>query len=329
MSKKPIPVAVPHTPEWFAARQNGIGASEMSAAVGQSEYRQPLEVYLRKTIGSDDFEETEAIEAGRFMEPGNRNWYCHRTKQSLLDPNPMMYRHPDYPFIFATPDGIVTERLLLECKNAGEFMKKEWGDTETDNVPTDYLIQCQTQMAVMAADECDLSVVIGGNKLRIYRIPRNDDLISLIYSAAEELWDRIQRRDPPEPDFRHPSTPKLVKELYKTSNDVRILLSPDANAAWEAYEKLGQIASEAEKKQKQLKAFVLWEIGENYAGVLQDGRMIRRKRITKKPSTPEPYWEARAVKFDGGEITELVGIEQSRPIEHKQTLLLLTEGASA
>lgn len=301
-----IPVAAPYTPEWYAARSTGIGASEMAAAVGLSDRRQPLQVFLQKTGQLDDFEENEAIEAGRFMEDGNRRWYCHRTKTELLDPAPWMHRHPDYPFIFATPDGIVTPKLLLECKNTGEFIKKEWGDIGTDDVPTEYLVQSNIQMSTMGADECDLSVVIGGNKLRIFRLLRNDDLLRLIFSAAEELWERIQRNDPPPPDFSHKTSPRLIRAMHQSINDVRVMLSDSACAARMEYEQLGKVIKDAEKRQGQCQAIYEHEIGDNFAGVLEDGRMIRRKWIEggHRSFDVAGRYDYRAVKFDNGPITE-------------------------
>lgn len=307
--KKLIPLAAAYSPEWYAKRPTGLGASELAAAVGLSERTQPLQIFLRKTRQFDDFEENEAIEAGRFLEDGNRRWYCYRTKTELLDPSPWMHQHPDYPFIFATPDGIVTPKLLLECKNTGEYMKKDWGDAGTDDVPTEYLVQANVQMSVMAADECDLSVVIGGNKLRIFRLTRNDDLLRLIFSAAEELWERIQRNDPPPPDFSHKTSQKLIREMHSSVNDVRVMLSETAVAARLEYEALGKTIKDAEERQKQLQAIYEHEIGDNFAGVMmREGRMIRRKWIEggHRSFDVAGRYDYRAVKYDGGKIENLL-----------------------
>lgn len=305
--KKPVPVAAALSPEWHAARSQTIGASEMAAACGLSPYQTPLELYLRKRGEIPPVEDNDAMRMGRLLEPVVKAEFIRSSGIALADPNPMMFRHPEHELLSATPDGIIDDVTLFEAKTASWRMKGEWGDEYTDDVPTQYLVQTQAQMSVMGADLVHLAVLFDGAVLKTFKVLRNDDLILLLTSAALELLERIKNGDAPEPNFEHPSTPKLIRTMHKTVNDVRVMLSDEAVAARLEYERLGKIAKDAEKQQEQLKAIYEAEIGDNFAGVLPDGNMIRRKWMEKSHRSfdVEARFDYRKVKFDNGFIANL------------------------
>lgn len=295
------------SPEWLADRQNHIGASEIAAAAGLSPYQTPLELYARKRGELPPIEDNDAMRMGRLLEPVVKAEFIRSSGLKLRNPNPPMYIHPDHNEIAATPDGIIDAATLLECKTASWRMKGYWGDEETDSVPDHYLCQCQAQMSVMGADLVHLAVLFDGATLKTFKVLRNDDLITLLISAALELWERIQNGDPPEPDFRHPSTPKLVRAMHQSINDVRVMLSEKAYAARMEYESLGKEIESLETRREQCQSIYEHEIGDNFAGVMPDGRMIRRSVIKGGPVSyvREDRVDYRAVKFDGGPIAEL------------------------
>lgn len=300
----PIPVAAPHTPEWYAARETSIGASEIAVAAGLSPYATPLELYQRKKGLIGPLEDNDAMRLGRLLEPVVKAEYCHRSGAVLIDSNPPMYRHPTHIGIVATPDGIISSAELLECKTTSWRMKSYWGDPESDQIPDQYLCQAQAQLAVMAADVCHVACLFDGAVLKTYRVMRNDELIEMLIGSAVELLQRIADKRPPEPNWEHPSTPALIRSMHQSIDDTRIELSSDEVAFWTRYEVLGETITEMEKEREVCKAKVIHAIGENYAGLLGDGRMIRRKLIEKKPftSTPKPYIDVRCVKADGGPV---------------------------
>lgn len=306
--KKPIPVAAPETPEWHAARSQTIGASEMAAACGLSPYQTPLELYLRKRGEIPPIEDNDAMRLGRLLEPVVKAEFIRSSGITLADTHPPMFRHPEHERLSATPDGIIDALTLFEAKTASWRMKGEWGDESTDDVPTQYLVQTQAQMSVMGANLVHLAVLFDGAVLKTFKVLRNDDLILLLTSAALELLERIKNGDPPEPNWEHKSTPDLIRVMHSTVNDVRVMLSNEAVSARIEYERLGKIAKEAEEAQKKLRAIYENEIGDNFAGVLPDGRMIRRKWIEPghRSFDVEGRWDYKAVKFDGGPIQNLL-----------------------
>jgi len=303
---QPIKVASAMSDEWFAARSNSIGASEIAAAAGLSPYQTPLELYHRKRGELGPIEDNDAMRMGRLLEPVVKAEFVRETKLVFSDPMPAMYRHGTYEPITATPDGIIDEDTLFEAKTASWRMKSSWGEQDSDQVPDHYLCQCQQQMAVMNASLVHLAVLFDGATLKTFKVLRNDELIKLLIAAGLELWERIRDGRPPEPNWEHPSTPSLIKEIHGTINDTRIELSDSEAMAWSRYERYGEFIKQATLKRDELKARVLHGIGDHFAGILTDGRMVRRKEIAGSTYTVErkPFIDVRCVKADSGRIVE-------------------------
>lgn len=303
----PCKVAEAGSPEWYTARNTGIGASEIAAAAGLSPYSTALELYYRKRGELPEIEETDAMRLGRMLEPIVKSEFTRATGSSFIDPSPPMFRHGKHSPILATPDAIISNDVLFEAKTASWRMKGSWGDENSDDVPSHYVCQCQQQMAVMNAAEVRLSVLFDGATLKNYVIERNEELIGHLLDIGLALWDRIQSGVPPEPDWENKSTPNLIRAIHGTINDTRIELSSEIVLIWTQYEELGRMITATQEHRDTLRAQVAHAIGDHYAGLLGDGRMVRRKVIEKNPYTvtPKSYIDVRAVKADDGRIVSI------------------------
>jgi hypothetical protein len=78
------------------------------------------------------------------------------------------------------------------------------------------------------------------------------------------------------------------------------MLNDEAIADWLEYESLSRAIKQLEDARELKRARVLHAIGNNYAGILPDGRMLRRKLITRKEYVvpARSYWDLRAVKSE-------------------------------
>lgn len=302
----PTVVAKPHTPEWYKARETAIGASEIAVAAGLSPYQTPLELYMRKRGELPPIEDNDAMRLGRLLEPVVKSEFTTRTGIVLADPEPPMFRHAKHEPIVATPDGIIDESTIFEAKTASWRMKTQWGDQESDVIPDQYLCQTQAQMAVLDAAVCHVAVLFDGATLKTYKVLRNDELIKHLIAAAMELWGRIRDGRPPEPNWEHSSTPALIRALHQTISDTRVVLNHQEVEAWETFERIGKEIKILDEQREVAKAFVLHGIGDHGAGILPDGRMVRRKLIpgTSVSYERKEYVDVRAVKSDAGRIVE-------------------------
>ena len=306
MKKIPLIGPDPLTPEWRAKRSEIIGSSEAAAACGMSEYKTPLQLYLEKIGEIDPFAGNDHTRRGRRYEPLIAEDWQELTGRKLRRYPCPMFLHPDHRGIAATPDGEIDDDEGLEIKSTTFRMRRKLGEEDSDDIPNDWLFQAQQQCMVMGWRVVHFCILVDLEPCA-YRVDRNEDLIDLMIAAELELLERIKDRCPPEPTWTHPSTPKLIREIHKHVNDVRVELSLEACQARRRYEELADAIKTAEKEQKECQAFYEHEIGDNFAGVLDDGRMIRRKWIEggHRSFDVAGRFDYRAVKFDGGPIVNL------------------------
>ena len=112
--------------EELLKRRTGIGASEAAAALGLSRYKSPFQLYLEKTgeIDTGGGPELAVQTRGKRFEPILRVMYEEETGRKVqLVEKPM--QSAEWPFMFATPDGLIPPGRGLEIKTSRN--RSEWG----------------------------------------------------------------------------------------------------------------------------------------------------------------------------------------------------------
>lgn len=304
-------VARPGTPQWYAARKTGIGASRAAAACGMSKYGSPLTVYEELLGESEEQIENKHTRFGKFMEPAIIAMYRDELDDDDIGVEyPLaMYRHPEWKFMLATPDACEVDlrggshHVGLEIKTIDPMYAKAIDLVELgiEEALPEYVIQAQQQMAVMTWRSVKI-VMLLGKELRIWEIYRDEETIALIKECEEDLWNRVQNRNPP-PVTSHLDLTAFRKKLNVAGSVVP--LSNANSADWEQYEELGQQIKALNEQRDLLKAKVLAEIGDAPAGLLPNGtHMIRRKIIDKEAYEvrAQSVLDVRKVKYDGSPI---------------------------
>jgi putative phage-type endonuclease len=286
-------------PEWLQRRNEGLGASEAAAACGVSEWSTPLEVYYRKRGELPPIEENFAMRFGKFAEPFIEQEFEAKSGLRIIERQPGLFQHPEDLHVLASPDGITEDAEVgFEGKTInGLRAAKLLGEEYTDEAPVEWNLQCQQQMLVMGWRSVWIAALVGGAELRIYEIQRNEKLIQNLRRKLADLWGRIKSGNPPEWS-EHRSNLQVVRDLYGEVQTGGIIeLSDDAAAAWSGYEARNETIKTLKSEADNLKARVLYEVGENEAGLLPDGRYVRRKEVQRKGYTVEPssYIDVRAV----------------------------------
>lgn len=186
-------------------RRTGIGGSDIAKIVGQSRWGGAMDVFLEKIGQSAPLVETEAMHWGITLEDAVAKEYAHRTGRKVRRSNQTI-RHEDFDWRMAHIDRKVVTLASeptrgLECKTAGSFASADFGEPGTDQVPPDYALQCMWYLGVTGWDVWDLAVLIGGNTFRIYTIQRDDELIELLWTAADSFWENnVLAKEPPAVD---------------------------------------------------------------------------------------------------------------------------------
>ncbi|WP_180176880.1 YqaJ viral recombinase family protein [Acinetobacter sp. YH12039] len=202
--------------KFLAGRKKGIGGSDVAAILGFSPYKSPYQLWLDKTGRSERSEsQSESAHFGHLLEDVVAKEYSRRagvkvqrvTQQLSLPDHPWAIGNIDRAIInpeisgnVRFKDGKLTTDQLLECKTASEYLAKLFGEEGSDQVPDYYLTQCLWYLLLSGCQFIDLAVLIGGNKFRMYRIERDDDLIESIFKQVKAFWfNHVIADVPPDP----------------------------------------------------------------------------------------------------------------------------------
>lgn len=222
------------TAEQLEARKRGVGGSEVLAALGKDARCSRLELFKRKVgeLPELDLSDDERVRFGTLLEPIIRDEFARRIKQQVIVPAQTLF-HPDAPLL-GHPDGwIPALNEGVEIKTADKFEADEFGDEESDQVPLRYVVQCSGYMALTNAESWHLCVLIGGNELRLYRIPRDRELEQAILAGVREFWSHVEQRRPPDPQTPEEVRMRWPKDTgrHVFANDEIIALCTDLSAA--------------------------------------------------------------------------------------------------
>lgn len=279
------------TDQQRAERASYIGGSDAPAIAGVCPYRQPTDSWAEKVglIEPPDLTENEAVEMGSRFEAPIRDAAAERLGVTIHQVHRDLI-HPDFSFIRGHVDGrIVGRREGIEIKNRNLFARNEYGTPGTDQVLESDIIQTMHYLACTGWELMHLAVVFGGQKLVLFRIPRDQALIDELTAMEVDFWRHVQERTPPAIDFAHARAPELVRKLYPGTNGQTVTLPERATELHEAIRAQSAAASAAEKQAKAARAELMAMLGESAVGLLPDGSGgYARKLVQRKGYTVEP-----------------------------------------
>lgn len=264
--------------DWLTARQTGIGGSDISAIMGVNPYATAYDVYVSKTEPVNE-EASEFAYWGTTLEPVVAAEFAKRNDLKIQNVNFMM-RHPVHTFAVANidravinpeisgnvrfKDGKLTSDTILEIKTASEYVAKDWGDEESDQVPDQYMCQAQWYMGVTDTKTCYMAVLIGGNKYRQYKIERSQELIDVLFEAAEDFWvNNVLAGVAPEP-----TTLENAKNKYPAHNPDTVLdisIDSDEVKVFNEYVELKEAEKLLKKQIEAAQTKLICTIGDNEA----------------------------------------------------------------
>lgn len=206
--------------DWLEVRKGGIGSSDAAAAVGLSPYKSPLELWMEKTGRASNQAEHAGFGDPRYwgtlLEPYVAVAYQQMTERRVRKVNAVL-QHPAFPFMLANIDREVVgcpEVQVLECKTAGEFGARLW----REGVPEYVQIQVQHQLAVTGKTAADVAVLLCGQQLEIFRIPRDEEVIARLIVLEARFWAHVESDTPPSADGSE-SSARALRQLYPGGGD--------------------------------------------------------------------------------------------------------------
>ncbi|WP_333662776.1 YqaJ viral recombinase family nuclease [Acinetobacter sp.] len=204
--------------QFLANRKKGIGGSDVAAILGLSPYKSPYQLWLDKTGRSEKKDsQNESAHFGNLLEDVVAKEFSRRTGmkvQRVKDQLSLESQgdswaignidraiiNPEISGNVRLKEGVLTTDMILECKTASEYMSKLFGEDGSDHIPDYYLTQCLWYLKLTGAKVCYLAALIGGNKFRMYRIERDEDLIESIFKQVKAFWfNHVVADVPPDP----------------------------------------------------------------------------------------------------------------------------------
>jgi putative phage-type endonuclease len=263
--------------EWLGHRASGIGASEAAHLLGWG-WGSPLELYSRKLGLLAEKEDTEAMWWGRELEAKVAQRYGIVTARwYAMEGN--LIRSSEFPFAIATLDAWTRDHQTanpwpLEIKTASAFVAEDW----EHGPPPAYLAQVQWQMMVAGSTKASVACLLGGQRLVWCDVERDEGMIDRLVTAGAEMWDRIQRRDPPAAGS---GDGRLLGALYPHDDGSAVELGADVLALDDGLPELEAqakaIGVEIDRRRNGIKA----AMGEHTQGRLPDGTVYTWKAQTR------------------------------------------------
>lgn len=285
------------TTKQLELRKTGISASEVSAVLGLNPYRRPINVWQDKMSPISETPQSESQELGHFFEKHIGQYYATKYAPEgfwwrLFMPQKTLV-HPEINWAMATPDRFVFEapsntkksdlrdlsdlaalgkaHHLAEIKLVGPFAVKDWITdperedlTEADRVPLYVFCQCQWQMLVTGYDRVDVPAMLGGTKLRVFQIERDQEFINDALTICESFRKNyILKNVEPPPDGSKNYSAYLGEKFAGTSSAEIIEAPQYAQALALEHARLSQSIKELSDKKERVDQMLKTVIGNN------------------------------------------------------------------
>jgi len=142
----------------------------------------------RGEIPPEDLSKKEAVQWGLIHERNVAKQFAERMGLKIQ----MVSRtvtSKEWPIAHGHIDAkIIGKPWLLEVKTTHEFKAKEWGEEFTEEIPPAYYYQILHYLYCTGYTKAYVAVLIGGNKMRIYEIQRNETRIKELIDAEKRFW---------------------------------------------------------------------------------------------------------------------------------------------
>lgn len=135
---------------------------------------------------------SEASEWGQRLEPVIRDSAAERLGVEVrvcggLASRERAWQRASLDGVLVMNDGLF---VPIEVKNTSAWLQADWSD---DQIPDRAELQVQHQMAVTGAPYGYVAGLLGGNRLVVRKVERDQELIDHIINVEAELWGRVQR----------------------------------------------------------------------------------------------------------------------------------------
>lgn len=231
-----LPAAAPR-PEWLAARQRGIGGSDVAAILGMDHYRGPLHVYREKRgepTSPRNVRLERAARRGHRLEGLVAEFFSEETGHPVIEA-PGTLQHADHPWMLANCDRLVLATSAstagdvagpLECKSRTwrSARREDWGGDEPPDGPA---LQAHWYLAVTGYS-CAWVAGLIDDDLTWFRLDRDDDLIAHLVQIVGDFWhDHVLAGVEPDPGDLESTADLLAQAWDVRPEAVKLFTGPE------------------------------------------------------------------------------------------------------
>lgn len=230
----------PEHPEWFAARRQGVTASEIAAILGLSPWDSAFAIYHRKVGVLGDQPDSDVLSLGRHLEPWIAERWAERHPELHIDVAGL-YASDLRPWQLATPDRLIYDGCncgsiepvdpdaLLEIKHSASY--DGWGDEGSDEIPVYYRAQVLWQMDALGLDTAYVACLfLSSRTIREYVLTMDEDAredLAVMYGAADAFRARLAAEFPPPVDGSEATTAALQALNPDVDEDRDVVIEDD------------------------------------------------------------------------------------------------------
>lgn len=191
--------------EWLEERKKGIGGSDAAAIIGANPYKDNIKLWEEKTgrKTADDISDKSYVKYGTEMEPILRESFKIKHPEfEIVHEENTIIKHPVYPFLFASLDGILInketgEKGILEIKTS-EILRSMQKEKWKDQIPPNYYCQILHYLNVTGFTFVKLFAELNYEEnyqvTKTYTIERKDVEEDIKYLEKKEIefWKYIE-----------------------------------------------------------------------------------------------------------------------------------------
>lgn len=292
-------VKVSDRASWLEMRKRDVTASAIGALLGVHEYVSAYELYhLKAGTLAEDPEETQPMRRGRLLEPVALKLLREERPRWNVQHAGYYYRDPRTR-IGATPDALATDPdrdgfgvVQIKSVEPGVFRQKWRAEGEVEP-PTWIAVQALVEATLCGASWAVVTPLVVGHglELPVIEIPLHRGLMERLELEVAKFWDRIERNDPPPPDYAKDGA--ALARVFPSSNGQEIDLS-GLNHLPELVDRREALKAEIKDAEREIEVIdteFKHRLGQAELGLLAGGRRVSWKVQTRKA------YEVKAATF--------------------------------
>jgi len=176
------------TPAWLDWRNQGLGASDAPAIMGENPWKSP-ERLLKEKLNESSFGQNDAMRRGTELEPEARSRYERLTGIKV---RPACLESTQFAWLRGSIDGLAHDGSSVVEIKCGESVYRHAASER--QVPQYYLGQLQHILAVTGLPRIDFWCYLPGRPEIHLCIERDNHYIDRLIETETKFWQELKRR---------------------------------------------------------------------------------------------------------------------------------------